>query len=400
MGLLDLFSGESGRNAALWAAGNQQGGADQQLDYINRGADLSLAALGAGNVQARNDLMGGVGQARSDLGGGINQATSALGGGAAQAFAALGAGNNQAGAALDTGYNQARSDLGGGLGAAVSTLNLNPAVYQSYGAQADSYYAPLAAGADRGYSAYGDAAGANGSEGQARARQNFQTGPGYTFARDEATNAAARAANATGMGASGNTLDAVTRLGNNLANQEWGSYVNRLSPYLSLAPQIAGQRAGISQRTGELIGQNTKDTAGLYSGYGKDLAGLSSGYGGALANLSAGYGRDMAGIASGYGRELSGLSSGYGTAMAGLSSGAGNTLASLSSGLGTNMAGIYGDQARNLANITGANTAAQTQIGGAGFQAGQAANANTWNAGMQVANLLADTAGKFKNPFG
>jgi hypothetical protein len=34
------------------------------------------------------------------------------------------------------------------------------------------------------------------------------------------------------------------------------------------------------------------------------------------------------------------------------------------------------------------------------MMAGQQGNANAWNAGMQLANLAVDTAGKFKNPFG
>jgi hypothetical protein len=159
----------------------------------------------------------------------------------------------------------------------------------------------------------------------------------------------------------------VSRLGNNLANQEWGSYVNRLSPYLSMAPQIAGQRAGLAtntasqranlgQRYGEQMGQNQAAIAGLHSGYGKDLAGLSQNYG--------------------------------------------NTLTSLTSGYGSNLANIFGNQAQNLSNITGAETGALTGLGTSGMMAGQQGNANAWNAGMQVANLAVDAAGKFKNPFG
>jgi hypothetical protein len=165
---------------------------------------------------------------------------------------------------------------------------------------------------------------------------------------NQGVNAASRAANATGMGASGNTLDATTRLGSNLANQEWGNYINRLNPYLNLAPAIAGQQAGAALRTGETV-------SGLARDYGRDIAGLQTG--------------------------------------------AGNTLASLASGYGSNQAGIYGDLSRNLSNVTGAETAAVTGQGQAGLLAGQTANQNTWNAGLQLANLAAGNAGKVANAF-
>jgi hypothetical protein len=318
---------------AIWGANNTNLGADRQRDYINQGADLSLAALGAGNQQARSDLAATTGQAQTGLDTGLNAAVGAL---------------NTLTPAYNYLYNQGDQGLG------------------DAGAQADSIYQPLAAGANAGFSAYGDAAGVNGAQGQNRARENFQTGPGYTFARDEALQAATRGANATGMGASGNTMDALSRLGNNLANQEWGSYVNRLSPYLNLAPQIANQRAGIVTNT-------AAQRAGLGQQYGGQLGQVT----GNIANLYSGYGRDSAAARTGYG----------------------NTLASLGTGLGSNMAGIYGDQSRNLSNITGAETGTLTNLGQAGYQAGQQANANTWNAGMQVANLAADVFGKVKNPF-
>ena len=311
MGVLDIFSGEPGRNTAIWSAANTQTGADKQRQYINTGSDFSLAALGAGAKQGRKDVT-------------------------AQ-------------------YNAGAKALGAGRNASLSVMNRNPALIQQYGAQADSYYAPLAAEANRGYSAYGDAAGINGAAGQANARQNFQTGPGYEFMVNQGVNAAARAANATGMGASGNTLDATTRLGAHLADQEWDDYMAHLQPYLNLAPTIAGKRADIQTGMSDDLTANNAALASLYTGYGKDMGALRMGQG--------------------------------------------NTLASLATGLGTNKAGIYGDASRNLANITGAETAAITGQGQAGMQAGQAANQNAWNAGMQVANLVASNAGKATKAF-
>jgi hypothetical protein len=312
MGVLDLFSGKSGRNAAIWSAGNTASGLNQQRSDLTGGADLSLAALATGARDARLDI------------------------------------NRE--------YSGALGSLATGRDQSVGVLNANPALIKNYGAAADKFYAPLGAEANRGFSVYGDAAGVNGAAGQNRARENFRAGPGYEFMVNQGVNAATRAANATGMGASGNTLDATTRLGANLADQEWDDYMSRLNPYLNVAPTIAGKRADIQ------------------TGMSNDL----------IANNAA----------------LAGVYTGAGNSMAAARMGKGNTLASLASGLGSNQAGIYGDLSKNLSNVTGAATAQTTNAGQAGLLAGQTANANTWNAGMQLANLAVDAAGKFKNPFG
>jgi hypothetical protein len=311
MGILDIFSGRPGRDAAIWGAGLQQQGLDQQRGYLGQGAKLGLAELGQGYQQGRTDV-------RAGYGGGLDT--------------------------LKNTFNPA-----------AAALRQNPATIRQYANQADRYYQPLAAGANRGFSAYGDAAGVNGAAGQDRARSNFRAGPGYNFMVNQGVNAATRAANASGMAASGNTLDATTRLGANLADQQWDDYMSRLSPYLNMAPQIAGQRAGIAQHAGDALTANNKSLADLYTGYGKDRA---------AAQL-----------------------------------GQGTTLASMATGYGSNQAGIYGDLSRNLSNVTGAAIGQQTQLGTAGMMAGQAANQNAWDAGMQIAKLVAQTAGKASNPF-
>ncbi|MET0721503.1 MAG: hypothetical protein ABWY64_11795 [Tardiphaga sp.] len=334
MAFWDIFSGNPGRNTAIWGAQNQQAGAGQQLGYIDQGQtaaqkqltrshNLSLEGLRQTNRTARADVTG------------------------------------QYGLGLDA--------LTGSRDSALDVYNRNPAILQGAADRSDAFYAPLGEEANRGFSAYGDAAGVNGAAGQDRARSNFRAGPGYQFTVDEATNAAVRAANAAGMTASGNTLDSVTRLGANLADKEFDDYVARLNPYLQLAPSIAGSRAGIQTQLGKDLAANNVGIAGIHTGYGKDAAALRMGEGNTLASLATGLGTNLTNVRQAY---------------------------------GTNMANIATGAAQNRSNIAGANTAALTNLGTAGMGAGQQANANTWNAGMQVANLVADTAGKFKNPFG
>jgi hypothetical protein len=131
--------------------------------------------------------------------------------------------------------------------------------------------------------------------------------------------------------------------------------MKNLAPYLNLAPQIAGKRADIQTGMSDDLIANNAAIAGLYTGYGKDAAAVRMGKG--------------------------------------------NTLASLATGLGTNQAGIYGDLSRNLSNVTGAETAAVTGQGQAGMLAGQTANQNTWNAGMELAKLAAGNADKVAKAF-
>ena len=333
MAFWDIFSGTAGRNAAIWGAGNEQAGETRQLgqidtgqttatNAINRGADLSLSALDTGYTTGRNDI--------------------------------------------NTHFDAGRAVLGQGLENSVGTYNRNPAILQGAADRSDAFYAPLGAEANRGYSAYGDAAGINGAAGQDRARSNFRAGPGYQFMVDEGVNAAARAANATGMGASGNTMDAVTRLGTNMADQEFDDYVARLNPYLTLAPNIAGSRAGIQTQLGQDLAANNAAIAGLYTGYGKDAAGLLAQEGTSLASLASGHGSNVANIRTGQAGNLSNIATNAGA---------------------------------SRSNIIGGTNDSLTSLGTSGMVAGQQGNANAWNAGMQVANLAADTAGKFKNPF-
>jgi hypothetical protein len=443
MGLLDLFSGTAGRNSAIWAANQTASGLGDQLGYLSGNADLSLAALGQAQQQARSDLTGTTQGAAGALAGGFggaldayNRNPAAIQGAGNQADQALMRGGDYGDAMLTYGLGTGNEALrsaygtgdqalmrGGDYGDAMLTYALGQGEGQlRQGANAaDAYYQPLAAGADAGYSQYGDAAGVNGTEGQSRARQNFQTGPGYEFMVNQGTNAAARAANATGMGASGNTLDAVTRLGSNLANQEWGSYVNRLSPYLNLAPQIAGQRAGIQTGLGQnlaqlgqniggqranLAGQVGASRASLAGQLGNQQANLANSVGANRANLAGQIGQQRAGQFQHTGDQLAannaaqaGAFNQYGRDMAGLSTGYGNTLSSLGTGYGTNQSNVYNALGQNLSNVTGAANTATTGMGLAGLQAGQQASANAWNGGMQVANLLANLGGKAMSAF-
>lgn len=97
-------------------------------------------------------------------------------------------------------------------------------------------YAPFTSLIDstgKGAAAYGDASGANGTEGYARAGEMFRSTPGYQSGFDLLTDANDRRAASRGILASGNTIADTAKLATTYADQNYGNYVSRLAPYLS-----------------------------------------------------------------------------------------------------------------------------------------------------------------------
>lgn len=143
-------------------------------------------------------------------------------------------------------------------------------------ATAQGYYAPLMAKYGAGSSAYGDATGANGAEGQARARANFQTDPGYGFQQDQGLQALQRTHAAAGNLNSGNADTDTLKFSQGLADQAYGSYVSRLAPYLGAEQGAVGGAAGVATGQGgalnqSYMGQGTAANAN-YTGQGASTA--------------------------------------------------------------------------------------------------------------------------------
>jgi len=166
---------------------------------------------------------------------------------------------------------------------------------QKYGGTFD----PMTARSTAGANLYADANGINGAEGNARAVNAFQTGPGYQFALDQGMQALTRGASAGGMLASGNTLMAANQFGQGLANQEYGGWLGRLAPYNDM------ERAGLENQAalGSLVStarleNNAQRAEGLQSG----INGRQTAIGGALGNAANAFG-NVAGY-GGYGNGM------------------------------------------------------------------------------------------------
>jgi hypothetical protein len=94
----------------------------------------------------------------------------------------------------------------------------------------------------------------------------FQASPGYDFAMGEGLRAIDRAASARGLLGSGSRLRELMRYGQGLANQEYGSYLNRLAALAGIGQtaatntaQMGGQalmQSGLAQAQGGINSAN------------------------------------------------------------------------------------------------------------------------------------------------
>jgi len=256
-------------NAALYSA-NLEGQTKQQEGYAQKGID----ALGQGVAGARTDLTGYLDKT----------------------LGALGTGYNTGVQAVNQGFGDAANSVRQGIG------TLNPWVQQGSAANAMQ----------------GNALGLNGAAGNQAATSAFQASPGYQWQVDQATDAAARKANALGISASGNTLDALTRLGSNLANQEYGNWYDRLTGVSTQGQSAANSQLAGYQNLGNLqaqqgsalaqLGQNyAQNQASAYNDVGKTLASANMTQGTGTAGLYQGLAGNMAGIST---NAINGITSG------------------------------------------------------------------------------------------
>lgn len=137
-------------------------------------------------------------------------------------------------------------------------------------------YQPWATSGAQANTMYSNALGLNGADGNAAATGAFQEGPGYQFAMDQGSQAALRGASAAGMLNSGNTLTALTSFGQGLANQEYGSWLDRLKGSSDQGLQAAsGQAAGYGGLS-SLYQAGTGNRLGLESGVVQGLMGQNN----------------------------------------------------------------------------------------------------------------------------
>lgn len=110
-------------------------------------------------------------------------------------------------------------------------------------------YSPLAELATGTAGLYGDALGVNGAAGSARARDAFTTNPGYEFQRDQGIQALDRSASARGSFQSGGAMADVLDYSQGLADQSYGSWLDRLAnPGSIISGGIPGMAGGLNNQ--------------------------------------------------------------------------------------------------------------------------------------------------------
>lgn len=224
-----------------------------------------------------------------------------------------GAGRN----ALTSNFDPALSALTSGYGAAANDITTNYGLGQGQIQQGINAYAPWV---QPGIAANNTIAGALGQgtpDQVAAARGSFTASPQYQWNLDQSTGNTIRAANKYGMTTGGNTIDAITRLGSNLASGEFnnwltnlGTVANRGFSATSGQAGLLGQSAGLYGQQGSALGTldaaRGTGTAGLYSALGSGLAGSYQGQAGLQAGLEQGLGQGVAGLQTGLGSSLAG----------------------------------------------------------------------------------------------
>lgn len=162
-------------------------------------------------------------------------------------------------------------------------------------------YSPYVEGGNRAQSALYDLMGLNGDAARNTARQMFATDPGYQFAYDEGMRALDQSAASRGMLNSGATQKAAMRYGQGLADQQYGSYYNRMADLgrtgltatnAMMSPIMQGRMgemnaAGVAANMQNQGGMaNAQSVIGASNAQQQGLQGLMSGIQGSLGMMS------------------------------------------------------------------------------------------------------------------
>lgn len=147
----------------------------------------------------------------------------------------------------------------------------------NYLTQVGDLYSGLSGLGQQQGSMYANALGLNGAEGNAAALGAFQTGPGYQFALDQGLQALERRASAQGRLQSGQTgLDTIG-YAQGLANQEYGSWLDRLGSPSVLTSAITGQAGALSDLA-NLEVSGARDRIGLATDVTNGITGANNQY--------------------------------------------------------------------------------------------------------------------------
>jgi hypothetical protein len=223
-------------------------------------------------------------------------------------------GANGARTALAGGYDTGRGDIGAGYNDAQGFITSGSGAANGYLEGAKGAYNPLAALSTK----YGgatnlalDAYGANGADGNTRARDAFEAGPGYGFEVNQGIDAINRRRAAMGMAASGNAdrdaIDYVTGKARTAFNDWRTGLAGFTNPELAATSGVATGTAGLGRDQAALSAATGTAQAGLASQRGSMLAQLADRYGTNAANLNMTEGKSLSDLAQAHTGQIMGL---------------------------------------------------------------------------------------------
>ncbi|MDQ8730504.1 hypothetical protein [Bradyrhizobium sp. LHD-71] len=236
--------------------------------------------------------------------------------------AALGQYNTTSLAALDAGLNRATGAVTGARDAAGNYLDRNYGLYgdlRNTGTgilnsgrtgqlnaldPALKNYEALQSKYGAGTDLYLDSLGVRGAEGNRRAVDSFQAGPGYQFTLDQGLQALNRRRAAAGMLNSGNAdVDALT-YGTGLANQTYGDWQSQLAGLINPELAAASGATGVRNNISDVIGQDALARLGLEQAVAQGQAGVNTqraaneiALGNSLSGLYTGDAQNRVGVA-------------------------------------------------------------------------------------------------------
>lgn len=154
-------------------------------------------------------------------------------------------------AGLQAGYDQLAGLYGQGRDAVSAGASKADSLYAGLGDYFGNTYGS-------GVAAYGDASGANGTAGLARAMDTFKNSGQYGtygFSLDQGLQALERARSASGNLRSGNTDTDAINFASGLAGKTYSDYLSGLQPYLGL--DATGQTAATAGRANAALGEGS-----------------------------------------------------------------------------------------------------------------------------------------------
>lgn len=306
MGIFDLFTGDPAKEAAATSRNNLLTTQGTITDRTNTTANQAAGYLNTGH-----------GDARSNLATGYGTSTGAINTGATNALGYL---------------NQGSTDAMGQLGQARTDLTANGGAYAPLSALATKYGA--------GSNLYADALGINGAGGTDRARSAYTTAPGYENQLNAGIDAVNRRANAAGMLVGGNANRDAQDYASDLANKDYGSWLDRLGGYNNLELSATSGAAAGNQANNQTLAQLGVTGANLLNTTGQNRAQIASNQGTSLSDLARNYYSQQAG-----------LDTSQGTALGSNAWNATNTLNNLDTSTTTGVNQTYSDEAQ--AELTG-----------------------------------------------